>query len=192
MHNENLITDLHEERLDTVVRHLLATGAKSVLDLGCGSGALLQQLLKEDQFERITGIDTSTEALASARDLIEMDRAASSAQVDLLYASFTQSNENLMGFDAAALVETIEHVAPNNLSAVEFAVFACYRPKVVIVTTPNQEYNINYGIGPGKFRHLGHQFEWSRRKFQRWSNGVACRNGSVSYTHLTLPTTPYV
>ena len=110
MHNENLITDLHEERLDTVVRHLLATGAKSVLDLGCGSGALLQQLLKEDQFERITGIDTSTEALASARDLIEMDRAASSAQVDLLYASFTQSNENLMGFDAAALVETIEHV----------------------------------------------------------------------------------
>ena len=117
-----------------------------------------------------------------------MDRAASSAQVDLLYASFTQSNENLMGFDAAALVETIEHVAPNNLSAVEFAVFACYRPKVVIVTTPNQEYNINYGIGPGKFRHLGHQFEWSRRKFQRWSNGVACRNGySVIFLDIGEP-----
>jgi hypothetical protein len=63
------------------------------------------------------------------------------------------------------------------LSAVEQAVFAGYRPKTVLVTTPNREYNVLHGMPEGAMRHRDHRFEWSRGKFRTWSEGVARRNG---------------
>jgi small RNA 2'-O-methyltransferase len=95
----------------------------------------------------------------------------------LLHGSFTDKDERLTGFDAAVLVETIEHVNPGRLSAVEQAVFGCYRPPLVLVTTPNAEYNVLYGMGAGEFRHPDHCFEWTRAKFKAWARGVAARNG---------------
>jgi 3' terminal RNA ribose 2'-O-methyltransferase Hen1 len=177
MRREAETTDLHEERLDAVTRHLLASGARSVLDLGCGPGELLLRLVHEMQFERIVGIDISAEALAAARAVLNIGHDDSDPRVSLFHASFTQAHDLLTGFDAAALVETIEHIDPERLSAVEHAVFDCYRPKLVIVTTPNQEYNTLHGMRPGMFRHPDHRFEWNRNKFRNWSLGVGKRNG---------------
>ncbi|RPH67670.1 MAG: methyltransferase domain-containing protein [Burkholderiales bacterium] len=168
---------LHEQRLEAVTQRLLASGATSVLDLGCGDGELMARLAMLEQFERIVGIDISADALAGARRVLDLGPDAGDGRVSLMHASFTVADRRLWGFDAAALVETIEHVDPDRLSLVERAVFGCYRPRTVVVTTPNEEYNVLHGMRPGALRHPDHRFEWSRTKFRRWALGVGKRNG---------------
>lgn len=58
---------LNERRTERVVEVLREAGARSVLDLGCGAGRLLQALLKDRQFERIVGVDASTRQRANSR-----------------------------------------------------------------------------------------------------------------------------
>lgn len=178
-----MASTLHDERLDAVMRRLVASGARSVLDLGCGSGELLVRLVAAPQFERIVGIDISLEALAEAQGRLRMGSGMDNGRVQLLQASFTQADERLKGFDAALLVETIEHIDPGRLSALEDAVFACYRPASVLVTTPNHEYNVIHGMPPGTFRHPDHRFEWTRAKFRSWALRVAKRNGHSASFH---------
>jgi 3' terminal RNA ribose 2'-O-methyltransferase Hen1 len=170
-------TALHEERLTAVTRVLLESGVRTVLDLGCGSGALLQRLVAEEQFTAIIGVDTSPRALLLAERLLASEFSAERGRLSLRCISFTDAAPELEGFDAAALVETIEHVPPAHLSQVERAVFSELRPSTVVITTPNHEYNVLYGLAAGEFRHPDHQFEWKRPRFQAWAGGVAERNG---------------
>lgn len=173
-----MITSLHNERLEAVVRALLESHSESVLDLGCGPGELLARLAGEKQFKKMVGIDTSLEALAAARQLLALEGDDGKEKRLLLYhASFMSFIEDFAGLDAAVMLETIEHVEPHRLSAVEQAVFAGYRPGTVLVTTPNREYNVLHGIPDGVFRHRDHRFEWTRTKFRGWAEGVAGRHG---------------
>jgi 3' terminal RNA ribose 2'-O-methyltransferase Hen1 len=167
---------LQELRLDAVAGRLRDCGARSVLDLGCGSGELVARLAAEARFERIVGVDHSPSILTTARELLG-PAAVDGARVRLLCASFTAADDRLAGFDAAALIETLEHVDPGRLALVERAVFAGYRPRTVIVTTPNREYNPRYGLAAGAMRHPDHRFEWGRARFARWARGVGARNG---------------
>jgi 3' terminal RNA ribose 2'-O-methyltransferase Hen1 len=172
------VTSLHKERLEKVVQTLLACHVESVLDLGCGPGKLLARLASEQRFQRIVGIDISLDALAAARHLLaRTEHASNDKRIALYQASFTSFVEELAGFDAAVMLETIEHVDPQRLSAVEQAVFAGYCPRTVLVTTPNREYNVLHGLPEGARRHRDHRFEWCRSKFRAWSEGVARRNG---------------
>lgn len=167
---------LQEQRLDAVAGRLRDCGATSVLDLGCGSGELVARLAAEACFERIVGVDRSPSILATARERLG-PAVVDGARVRLLCASFAEADDRLAGFDAAALVETLEHVDPGRLALVERAVFAGYRPRTVIVTTPNREYNPCYGLADGALRHPDHRFEWGRARFRRWAQGVGERNG---------------
>ncbi|MCA1788883.1 MAG: class I SAM-dependent methyltransferase [Thioalkalivibrio sp.] len=168
---EEVPTALHEERLDAVMHALRESGAATVLDLGCGSGALLQKLAADPRFTRIVGIDTSLPALHRAEQSLPVD-----ARLSLRHGSFTEPDVRLAGFGAAAMVEALEHVAPGHLSQVEKAVFAVLRPRVVVLTTPNQDYNAVLGLADGEVRHHGHRFEWGRARFRSWAQGVADRN----------------
>jgi len=152
-------------------------GARRVLDLGCGTGPLLVALAGNDFFQQIVGLDISRTALAQcARDL---DNAGfpQGPRIQLLNGSFAETNPRCTGFDAAVLLETIEHIPPDRLSKVERAVFNGFRPGLVLITTPNQECNEILGVPPHRMRHPGHAFEWSRAKFEAWAGGVATRNG---------------
>lgn len=171
------MTSLHEERLDFVFRTIKATGARRVLDLGCGSGSLLYRLLADGQFEQVTGLEDSGVSLRQARSVLADYLNEEPARVHLIRGSYAESNPALSGFDAAAMVETIEHVRPEQLSRVERAVFGEYRPGCLFMTTPNREYNPLFDLAPGEFREEDHKFEWDRLKFQRWARGVADRNG---------------
>jgi len=179
---------LHHERLDTVVSTLLASGANSVLDLGCGPGELLLRLRLHPQFVRLLGIDIDERALADARLALGLDWLRPEPRLAVRLGSFAEVDRELTGFDAAVLLETIEHIEPGHLPRVERAVFASMHPGLVLVTTPNQEYNLLHGMQAGRKRHPGHHFEWSRAQFQHWAAGVALRHGySVSYTDLGPP-----
>lgn len=171
------MTSLHEERLDFVFRTLKATGARRVLDLGCGSGSLLYRLLADRQFDQVTGLEDSGVSLRQARSVLAEYLAQENPRVQLVRGSYADRNPALAGYDAAAMVETIEHVRPEQLSKVELAVFGQYRPGCLFMTTPNREYNPLFDLAPGEFREEDHKFEWDRVKFQRWARGLADRHG---------------
>ncbi len=173
------IDDLHALRLDTVARLLVQSGARSVLDLGCGRGELLTRLVSEPSFTRVIGIDIDPDALLEARMALGIGLPDPSARLQVRYGSFEEADAELRGFDAAALVETIEHIDPARLGHVERAVFGDLRPRLVLVTTPNQDYNVLHGMPPGAKRHAGHRFEWGRARFAQWARRVAAQNGYV-------------
>jgi small RNA 2'-O-methyltransferase len=167
-------TALHDERLDAVAEHLLSGRTDLLLDLGCGSGALIERLLLEPGVRRVVGVDNSPLALFAARQ--RLDTPDNDGRWALREGSITDAQEDLSDVDAVALVETIEHLKPSHLSRLERAVFAVH-PRLVVVTSPNREYNPLYGLVPGEHRHPHHQFEWDRRRFEGWAAGVGRRNG---------------
>jgi 3' terminal RNA ribose 2'-O-methyltransferase Hen1 len=99
-------------------------------------------------------------------------------RIELIQGSLTYRDRRLEGFDAAAIVEVIEHLDPSRLGSFERVVFAHARPTTVIVTTPNVEYNVRFETLPAdSLRHRDHRFEWNRAEFEAWASGVAARHG---------------
>lgn len=170
-------SQLHQARLDTILQHLLASGAQSVLDLGCGPGELLRILAPYTEFQRIIGIDIDPQAISRAREILGIGLPHPADRIQLRCASFEEADPAFREIDAAVLLETLEHIKPSRLSLVERAVFQHSRPRIVLITTPNQEYNVLHGMEPGQRRHPGHHFEWDREKFRRWANSLALRHG---------------
>lgn len=171
------MTSLHEHRLDFVARTLCSRGGKTVLDLGCGSGSLLYRLAKTPEFERIVGLEQSGVSIRQARLNLANWIEDRPGRIRLVTGSYSEQQPELTGFDLAAMVETIEHVNPSELSKVELAVFGRMRPTFLFMTTPNSEYNPLFDLEPGEFREEDHKFEWNRMKFRQWASGVANRNG---------------
>ena len=171
---------LNEQRHGTVLAALRASGARSVLDLGCGEGKLLRDLLADRQFERIVGLDVSIRSLEIAHQRLRLERIPDrqAERIKLIHGSLIYRDQRLANFDAAAVVEVIEHLDPPRLSALERVLFEFARPQTVVVTTPNSEYNVMWETLPaGQFRHSDHRFEWTRQEFQDWSNRVAEQHG---------------
>jgi len=171
---------LNEQRLASVLAALVESHAQSVLDLGCGEGRLLRLLLKERQLTRIVGLDVSHRALEIATENLNLDRLPSALRekVQLLHGSLMYRDQRLAGFDAAAVVEVIEHLDPPRLAAFERVLFECAKPGTIVLTTPNREYNVKWETLPaGTFRHRDHRFEWTREEFQSWAHNVAERFG---------------
>jgi 3' terminal RNA ribose 2'-O-methyltransferase Hen1 len=178
---------LRDQRLGSVQSVLKASGARRVLDLGCGSGALLERLIRED-YELIVGADVSVRALERAAHRLRLDgmHDAQRRRISLLHSPLTYRDKRLAGFDAAVLVEVIEHLDPPRLAAAEQNVFGSARPGTVVVTTPNAEYNVRWETLPaGQLRHPDHRFEWTRGEFAAWAQGVAARHG-YAVRHLPI------
>lgn len=173
-------TPLAVQRRDAIVDALGAAGAARVLDLGCGQGQLVQALLKDVRFTEIVGVDVSMRALTIASRRLKLDRMGErqAARVTLLQGSLAYTDKRLKGYDAAVLSEVIEHLDLPRLPALEYAVFGAARPRTVLVTTPNVEYNVRWESLPaGHVRHGDHRFEWTREEFRAWAHTVAERHG---------------
>jgi 3' terminal RNA ribose 2'-O-methyltransferase Hen1 len=171
---------LAEQRMGAVMAALRSSGAKRVVDLGCGEGRLLRELLRDKTFSEIVGMDVSHRALDIASQKLRLEDLPrmQKERIHLIHGSLTYRDKRLAGHDAATVVEVIEHQDPPRLAAFERVLFEFARPQTVVVTTPNVEYNVKFETLPaGKMRHKDHRFEWTRAEFQSWANNMAKRFG---------------
>jgi 3' terminal RNA ribose 2'-O-methyltransferase Hen1 len=171
---------LHQQRHGIVLSVLQAKRAKRVIDLGCGEGKLVRELLKHKNFEEIVGMDVSHRTLETAADRLRLEQLPPLVRqrVELFHGSLMYRDKRLEGFDAAVLCEVIEHMDEPRLSAMERIVFEFAKPDIVIITTPNVEYNVMWESLPaGSKRHRDHRFEWTREQFRAWCSGVCSRFG---------------
>ena len=171
---------LNQLRLDAVTKAVTASGASHVIDLGCGEGRLLRELLKHKQFQEIAGMDVSHRSLEVASERLHLDTMPpkQKERIRLFQGSLMYKDKRLAGFEAATVVEVIEHLDPPRLAAFERVVFEHAKPNTIIITTPNVEYNVRFETLPaGQFRHKDHRFEWTREQFQSWAEGLAQRYG---------------
>jgi 3' terminal RNA ribose 2'-O-methyltransferase Hen1 len=160
---------------------------------------LLQALLRKKQFTEIVGVDASVRALEIASQRLKLERLAprQRARIQLLHGSVTYRDARLADYDAAAVVEVVEHLDLGRLAAFERVLFGHGRPGTVLVTTPNREHNATFpDFEPGRLRHKDHRFEWTREEFSAWGDRVAAAYGyQVEYrpigaadAHLGPPT----
>jgi 3' terminal RNA ribose 2'-O-methyltransferase Hen1 len=171
---------LNDERLMAVVEALRTTGAKTIADLGCGEGKLLQRLLRERWVEKLIGLDPAARELewAARRLKLHLPGGPPEGRVALLHGSLTYRDSRWAGVDAAALIEVIEHLDPDRLPLAERVVFGAARPEAVVVTTPNAEYNPLFrNLAAGTLRHPDHRFEWTRAEFEAWAEGIGSTYG---------------
>jgi 3' terminal RNA ribose 2'-O-methyltransferase Hen1 len=125
-------------------------------------------------------MDVSYRAMELAGERLKLDRmpAMQRERLRFIHGSLMYRDSRLTGFDAAAVVEVIEHLDPPRLAAFERVLFEFARPGTVIITTPNAEYNSQWASLPaGEFRHRDHRFEWTRAQFEAWARGIAERFG---------------
>ncbi len=177
---------LYDRRLEAVVAAVKESGARRVLDLGCGSGQLLRALLKESQFEEVVGLDVSIGALEYVERRLRLDRMTprQRGRIRLLQGALTYRDSRLDGFEAAVLMEVIEHLDLSRLDALERSLFGASRPGCVVVTTPNREFNARFETLPaGAFRHPDHRFEWTRAEFRAWAGAVCDTYGYTVRYH---------
>lgn len=165
---------LHEARLEAVLGRLVESGARRIADLGCGRGALLDELAGRTAVTEAVAVDLDPSTLDAIRARFAADDRIT---VQTVEGSLMDGRLNLGPLDSAVLLEVIEHIEPEELSKLEIAVFRAWRPRQVIITTPNAEANDYLGVPPGRRRHWDHRFEWGRERFQRWAGGVAARAG---------------
>jgi 3' terminal RNA ribose 2'-O-methyltransferase Hen1 len=171
---------LNDQRIGAVLAALRASGARRVLDLGCGEGKLVRELMGDRQLEEIVGMDVSIRALEAAQRRLRLDRlpARDAERVRLIHGSLLYRDKRLEGFDAASVVEVIEHLDPPRLAAFERVLFEFARPRTIVLTTPNREYNVVWEtLAAGRMRHADHRFEWTRTEFHEWAATVAGRFG---------------
>jgi 3' terminal RNA ribose 2'-O-methyltransferase Hen1 len=123
-------------------------------------------------------MEVSSQALRRAARALRVEEMGErqAARLELFQGSLTYEDPRLEGYDAAVLMEVVEHVDPSRLGALEHVVLAGARPGAVLVTTPNADYNPRYEQLSG-MRHPDHRFEWTRAEFLAWADGVAGRHG---------------
>ncbi|BAY38900.1 hypothetical protein NIES2111_32490 [Nostoc sp. NIES-2111] len=169
---------LNQQRMNAVIAALKQSNARRVIDLGCGQGNLLKILLNDVFFEQITGVDVSYRSLEIAQERLDRLRLPRNQweRLQLIQSALTYQDKRFHGYDAATVIEVIEHLDLPRLGAFERVLFEFARPKTVIVTTPNIEYNVKFvNLPAGKLRHKDHRFEWRRSQFQTWANKITER-----------------
>lgn len=181
---------LYIQRYDYVCGILEKYNCKTYVDIGCAECKLLRYLKNTNtELNLMIGIDIDQEVLSNGKEIlsnswfdyiqprenpleIHLIKGDISLPSDYFIEQACYENTNL---DCVSMVEIIEHMYPDVLEKAMETVFMKLKPRIIIVTTPNIEYNIVFenlqaegNEKRSKFRHWDHKFEWTRKEFQEW------------------------
>lgn len=96
--------------------------------------------------------------------------------MEVYEGSIDEPDPSVIGIDAVLAIEIIEHVFPVTLNNIPYNIFGVLQPKVVLITTPNSEFNVLFDLPlDNGFRHWDHKFEWTRRQFKDWCFNICER-----------------
>ena len=103
---------LNQQRLELVAQTLNEHQVKRVIDLGCSEGKLLKYLLKNQATAKITGVDVSYRTLEIAKKRLKLDDLPfhQKDKIQLIQGSLTYRDKRFNNYDAATLIEVIEHL----------------------------------------------------------------------------------
>ncbi|GAB2227751.1 hypothetical protein Droror1_Dr00009578 [Drosera rotundifolia] len=190
---------LSKQRVEYALLHIRDSNAMSLIDFGCGSGSLLESLIGyPTSLEKIVGVDLSQKGLTRAAKMLhsKLSNSTSGVKKALLYdGSITVFDSYLCGFDMGTCLEVIEHMEEEDANLFGDIALSSFRPKILIVSTPNYEYNAilqksslsggneddpeEKGVTQSqscRFRNHDHKFEWTRAQFRRWATGLAMKH----------------
>jgi 3' terminal RNA ribose 2'-O-methyltransferase Hen1 len=186
---------LQHQRLEAVLAVVHDRGVSRVLDLGCGNGTLVRLLLRDSHITEVVGMDVAPHQLNRAAERWRIDEwpPQQRQRLKLIQGSLLYCDKRLVGYDAALLLEVIEHLEPTRLETFARVLFGYTRSGVVILTTPNREYNVQWPrLQAGGLRHRDHRFEWTRAEFQQWATVVAQQYGYAMDFRDVGPKDPHV
>jgi len=186
-----------EERRNRVIGILKNHNCRHILDLGCGEGRLFQAMKFMPQFKRLVGIDIDISEISKSYErvgpityhIFSNDPPEVPLEVALYCGDLTVPYPSLLRerSDAITMVEVIEHLPADVLERLPDVLFGFYRPKVIIISTPNKEYNrCIKGFDLNTFRHWDHKFEWTRKEFQTWCEIQMKKFGGYNVTYQTV------
>ena len=165
---------------------------KSLTDVGCGNGRMLLWVKTVSNLEKINVLDVDQYILEDSEffrpNLHEMlfgrKNSAERLNINVYQGDIAIPDERLQA-DCFTMVEMIEHITLEHLERVCRTVFGYYQPKMVVVTTPNYEFNHLLqldGQRSEKFRHSDHKFEWTRQELMGWAQQV-CKTHPTYTVH---------
>jgi 2-polyprenyl-3-methyl-5-hydroxy-6-metoxy-1,4-benzoquinol methylase len=168
----------HKIRHEIVKQELIGTGARNLLDLGCGDGGFLMDAFESCRLHSICGIEGNYNKVKMAQKRARF-RGLRKERAHIFKADIKRIDERFRIYDIVTLIEVLEHIPVSALPEFEQSLFDKVRPDYAIITTPNSDYNKHLTI-QGKFRHNEHSFEWSYEEFSAWALSVcAAYNYSV-------------
>ena len=160
------LNDLRYEKIIEMVKGI--EPRRRIVDFGSGEGKLSLRLGFVDGVQEVLAVEPSETAALQAIERFEKVRHQEGFVMPTpLWGSLFYYDERLKNKDIMILCEVIEHIDAYRLPKMMDTILNEYQPKVLIITTPNQEYNAVYNLGE-QIRHHDHRFEWTREEFQTW------------------------
>ncbi|NXX88773.1 HENMT methyltransferase, partial [Centropus bengalensis] len=168
---------------------------KKVADLGCADCTLLWMLKCCSCIEVLAGLDVCATVMKENMHRLAplpgdyLQPPERSLTVTLHHGSVAHKDPCMLGFDLVTCIELIEHLEESELKKFPEVVFGFMAPSIVVITTPNSEFN---PLLPGVIlsRHPDHKFEWSRAQFESWALETArSYDYSVEFTGVGDPPT---
>lgn len=165
-HGESPKVRLNDLRYEYILNYIKTLpNKKTIVDLGAGEGRLSVQLGFVEGVQEILSIEPSNKARIKAIERFDQVIAKERyVKPQSLPGSLFYYDSRLQNKDILILCEVIEHIDEDRLPKIFETIFNDYRPKTLIVTTPNQEYNVLYEMDE-EIRHEDHRFEWTRAEF---------------------------
>lgn len=162
------LNDLRYKKILDVVKDSAAR--ESIVDFGSGEGKLSYQLGFVDGVKEILAVEPSESAtLRALKRFKKAENKPGFVSPTPVWGSLFYFDERLKNKDIIILCEVIEHIDEYRLPKVMDTILWEYQPKVLILTTPNEEYNTVYNMDE-HYRHKDHRFEWTRAEFESWCN----------------------